>query len=98
MPRSAMRRATVDFPDAMPPVRPTSARERALNWAMKRCYPRRAVSGESVHKIPERIPEVRGATFLAEARDLRGLPAPGPPEIAIAGRSNVGKSTLLNRL
>jgi GTP-binding protein len=42
--------------------------------------------------------KVRDAAFVAEARDLGALPAPGAPEIAIAGRSNVGKSTLLNRL
>jgi GTP-binding protein len=44
------------------------------------------------------IPDVVDAAFVAEARDLTSLPAAGPPEIAIAGRSNVGKSTLLNRL
>jgi GTP-binding protein len=43
-------------------------------------------------------PDVRDAKFIAEARDVGGLPPPGAPEIAIAGRSNVGKSTLLNKL
>jgi GTP-binding protein len=41
---------------------------------------------------------VLSADFVAEAREVGGLPAAGPPEIAIAGRSNVGKSTLLNCL
>jgi GTP-binding protein len=46
-------------------------------------------------KLP---PTVLDATFIAEARGVGQLPTVGPPEIAIAGRSNVGKSTLLNRL
>lgn len=45
-----------------------------------------------------RVPDVEEAAFIAEARALADLPAAAAPEIAIAGRSNVGKSTLLNRL
>ena len=37
-------------------------------------------------------------TFLKSAPELRFLPEPLLPEIAFAGRSNVGKSSLLNRL
>jgi GTP-binding protein len=36
--------------------------------------------------------------FLKSAPELKFLPDPALPEIAFAGRSNVGKSTLLNKL
>ena len=36
--------------------------------------------------------------FMLGAVSIEGLPAEGPPEIAFAGRSNVGKSSLLNAL
>jgi GTP-binding protein len=36
--------------------------------------------------------------FLKSAPGLKFLPEPGAPEIAFAGRSNVGKSSLLNKL
>jgi GTP-binding protein len=38
----------------------------------------------------------RKVTFVKSASDLRDLPDSSMPEIAFAGRSNVGKSSLLN--
>jgi GTP-binding protein len=40
--------------------------------------------------------QVAGAEFETSAAELRGCPPPDLPEIAVAGRSNVGKSSLLN--
>jgi len=37
-------------------------------------------------------------SFLTSVFDLKQLPDPDLPEIAFAGRSNVGKSSLMNRL
>jgi GTP-binding protein len=42
--------------------------------------------------------EVVTAEFLTSAADPAGWPAAGPPEIAFAGRSNVGKSSTINVL
>lgn len=40
--------------------------------------------------------KARRADFLTSASDPRGFPPPELPEIAFAGRSNVGKSSLIN--
>jgi GTP-binding protein len=40
--------------------------------------------------------KARRADFLTSASEPRGFPAPELPEIAFAGRSNVGKSSLIN--
>lgn len=39
---------------------------------------------------------VANASFVVSATGLEGAPPASPPEIAVAGRSNVGKSSLLN--
>jgi GTP-binding protein len=38
------------------------------------------------------------AAFLASSAGTADMPPPGPPEIAFAGRSNVGKSSAINAL
>src|SRR5437868_4343471 len=38
------------------------------------------------------------ATYTYSVHDPRELPAPGPPEIAFVGRSNAGKSSVINTL
>ncbi len=41
---------------------------------------------------------IKQASFLASAEDTRDLPAPLFAEVAFAGKSNVGKSSLINAL
>jgi GTP-binding protein len=72
---------------------------------------RRRLTGSPVHTSPAIFPRrgvdpdqveagrrlfAREARFVAGAADPMALPPEGPPEIAFAGRSNVGKSTLVN--
>ena len=45
-----------------------------------------------------RLMFARPWTFIRGAPSLQFLPPEGPPEIAFAGRSNVGKSSLINAL
>jgi GTP-binding protein len=42
--------------------------------------------------------EIKSVRFIRSSRDLRSCPGPSYPEYAFAGRSNVGKSSLLNLL
>jgi GTP-binding protein len=41
---------------------------------------------------------IRSAEFITSAVHPKGYPEIGPPEVAFAGRSNVGKSSLINCL
>jgi GTP-binding protein len=42
--------------------------------------------------------KILSAELVTSAAGAAGFPAEGPPEVAFLGRSNVGKSSLLNRL
>ena len=42
--------------------------------------------------------QIRSAQFVISATSLDGCPDPDVPEFAFIGRSNVGKSSLINRL
>jgi GTP-binding protein len=46
----------------------------------------------------QRMKALTHATFLASSGSVADMPPPGPPEIAFAGRSNVGKSSAINAL
>jgi GTP-binding protein len=50
------------------------------------------------NNIPEKKLSFKQVTFLDSVYSLKKLPEPLFPEIAFAGRSNVGKSSLINRL
>jgi GTP-binding protein len=60
-------------------------------------------TGEDVSFEPDALEAARKlfagpVTFLKSAPALEHLPSPDAPEVAFAGRSNVGKSSLLNAL
>jgi GTP-binding protein len=58
------------------------------------------VSAQADHELEERARKLFAGPieFLKSAPELKFLPDPQVPEIAFAGRSNVGKSSLLNAL
>src|SRR5207253_3086577 len=59
-------------------------------------YPARAVEPELIEA--GRLLFARDCRFIAGAAEAEGLPPEGLPEIAFLGRSNVGKSSLVNAL
>ena len=60
--------------------------------------PARARAIERPGMKAEKETRVVEATFVAGAVEAAGLPAPTSSEVAFAGRSNVGKSSLLNAM
>ena len=42
--------------------------------------------------------EIKTADFITSMADYGDFPGKGLPQIAVAGKSNVGKSTLINKL
>lgn len=49
-------------------------------------------------RLAKKETRIASAEFAAAAAETKQIPAEGPVEIAFAGRSNVGKSSLLNML
>lgn len=60
----------------------------------------RGASGESRDRVksPNRTPQSLSAAFLKSSSRTEECPPPQRPEFAFIGRSNVGKSSLINKL
>jgi GTP-binding protein len=71
-------------------MRPSSMKKRAIVTESSR-PPKR------VGDAPP-LPPLLGAAFETAAAEVSQLPQPGPPELAVAGRSNSGKSSAINAL
>jgi GTP-binding protein len=61
---------------------------------------RKAAYSTEVHSLPAAayVQLFHSARFVTSAAELAALAPPGLPEIAFAGRSNAGKSTVINEL
>lgn len=71
---------------------PTNARRAGPRKSL-RCNGTRADGAR-----PNDIVQIKSAIFKTSAPDLKTCPEPGVPEVALIGRSNVGKSSLINLL
>jgi ribosome biogenesis GTPase A len=47
---------------------------------------------------PSEFAKIRKAVYISSSVDLKGCPPQTMPEFAVIGRSNVGKSSLINML
>jgi len=65
----------------------------ALDWMEALAVPKDAFTYEAIG-----VNVVKRVSLLRKVWDLPNLPEEGPPEVVFAGRSNVGKSSLVNML
>src|SRR5437870_485930 len=70
-----------------------NASTRSMRW-----NPLKPTKGAILLEFPQPMKAFSQASFIASSGGAADLPPPGPPEIAFAGRSNVGKSSAINAL
>src|SRR5436190_12616909 len=75
----------------------TASAPNASTWSM-RWNPLKPTKGAILLEFPQPMKAFSQASFIAPSGGAADLPPPGPPEIAFAGRSNVGKSSAINAL